>query len=130
MEVNITTVTATRLWSKTLSRLYTKTKALENEIELLNLKDDYCEVLQVIFHDENGWENEGDGFIEAESKKIKGRIKQIIMKVPRGFSFKRDGSEDSEIFKAVLERTIIAIQKSHLTPTNKQIIEETIRKYL
>jgi hypothetical protein len=131
MKLDIGTVTANKWWSKALSRigklgLY----ALETEIKNLGLDDDYCQVLQINFEDEGTSKSESDGFVKIKGQKKGDGIVQIIMIVPSGFSFKRDGSEDDAIYKAVLERTIVAIQKSHLTATNKQIIEETIRKYL
>jgi hypothetical protein len=131
MKLDIGTVTATRLWSKALSRIgKLGLHSLEDEIKSLNLTDDYCEVLQINFQDEGTAKSESDGFVKTNRVMPKEKVKQVSMIVPSGFSFKRDGSEDEALFKAVLERTIIAIQRSHLTPTNKMVIEETIRKHL
>lgn len=97
----------------------------------MELTDNYCEVLQVIFHDEHsGEESDENDFIKADSVFPKERVKQVVMKVPSGFSFKRDGSEDEALFKAILERTIIAVEKSYLKGENKKVIVTAIKKSL
>jgi hypothetical protein len=129
MEVNITTVTKTKLWAKALSRLYQRIKAVETEIEALNLTDDYCEVLQVIFEDEGTVRSDADGFVEADGFLPKKKVKQVSVTVPSGFSFRREAGEAEAIYKAVLERTKTAIMRSPLKQNNKELILEVIRKY-
>lgn len=128
MELTITTVTRTRLWSKALSRLYPKIKLIEDEVESLKMTDDYCEELAVIFQDEGTAKSDSDGFVETDKVLPKTNIKQVSMIVPSGFSFKRDGSEDEELFKAIMERTITAIKRSPLKEDHKKMLEKSIRE--
>jgi hypothetical protein len=128
MELDIGTVTRTRHWSKALFRIRPKIKVIENLVESLDLIDSYCEVLQIIFQDEGTAKSDSDGFVKAEKVLPKNKIKQVSMIVPSDFTFKRDGSEDEELYIAVIERTITAIRRSPLKEQNKELLEKKIRE--